>query len=253
MKSHLRLAPFILAGLLAGSASAAPIRVAIFEGRGSSDRGVNATGQVLEQMADVVYERVQADRIRAGELANFDVVIFSGGSGSRQANTLEEAGREQVIEHLRRGGGYIGICAGAYLAGSGREVYLGFVPFKHHLPWRLGGGYVDMEFTPAGRQALGPDQSAKVSVRYGNGAIFVDDDGNMPDFAAHGIEVLAHFRTAVKEGSEVMIDKAAIMAGTHLSGRFVLISPHPETIGDDHLHWMVRNAVRHAANRPIGD
>jgi hypothetical protein len=47
--------------------------------------------------------------------------MFTGGSGSAEAGGLGEKGREEVRTFVREGGGYVGICAGAYLACTGFE------------------------------------------------------------------------------------------------------------------------------------
>ncbi|MFM9148181.1 MAG: BPL-N domain-containing protein [Verrucomicrobiota bacterium] len=39
--------------------------------------------------------------------------MFTGGSGSAEAEGLGVAGREEVRKFVREGGGYVGICAGA--------------------------------------------------------------------------------------------------------------------------------------------
>lgn len=54
-----------------------------------------------------------------------DVLLFPGGSGSKQGKALGEAGRSHVRQFTREGGGVIGICAGAYLCSS-------------HYSWSLG-------------------------------------------------------------------------------------------------------------------
>ena len=44
-----------------------------------------------------------------------DVLIHSGGSGSKQGNDLGEEGRKIVRQYVDQGG-FLGVCAGAYLA-----------------------------------------------------------------------------------------------------------------------------------------
>ena len=56
--------------------------------------------------------------------------FFSGGSGSRQANTIGLAGRENVQRFVKAGGGYVGICAGAYLACAGFNWGIGILNAK---------------------------------------------------------------------------------------------------------------------------
>ncbi len=242
---HLFLFILFLSAGVAAPAADGVLRVAVFEGAGAGGRGISAVGAIMDRLVDIEYEKVSAEAIRSGALSDFDIVAFTGGSGSRQADSLEAAGQQADIEFVENGGNYIGICAGAYLASDRRERYLGMLPYKHYLPWRLGGGYVEMDFTETGREVLGAPGDGTVRVRYNNGPIFVDADGNIPDLEAAGFDVLAHFRTAVREGSEVMVDMPAIIGGSHGNGRFVLVSPHPETAGDDYAHWIIENALRH--------
>ena len=121
------------------------------------------------------------------------------------------------------------------------------LPYEHHLPWALGSGYVDLEITAAGRELLDNPDSEIVNVRYNNGPIFLDDKGDIPDLEAEGYEVLAYFRSPVNEDSEVMLDMPAIIAGDYGAGRFILVSPHPETPGDTHANWIIENSLKHLA------
>ena len=58
----------------------------------------------------------------AWALAQFDLVVFPGGSGSRQAAALEQEGRGAVWRFVEAGGGYLGVCVGAYLAAGNGAV-----------------------------------------------------------------------------------------------------------------------------------
>ncbi len=64
-------------------------------------------------------ERVTAEQIRQGVLSNFDVIAQGGGRASLQAQALGDDGKEKIREFLRKGGGYVGICAGALSRGIG--------------------------------------------------------------------------------------------------------------------------------------
>ena len=59
---------------------------------------------------------INAQSIRTGGLASFDVVIFPGGSSARQAQILNKSGRDAVRMFIASGGGFVGCCAGAFLA-----------------------------------------------------------------------------------------------------------------------------------------
>ncbi len=221
------------------------LRVAIFSGASSS--GIDAMSELVASMPNAAHEVVSAEDIREGALDSFDIAVFAGGSGTTQGEQLEEEGRKAVLGFVEGGGSYLGICAGAYLASSRRDAYLAMLPYEHHLPWALGSGYVDIEITASGRELLDNPDAGIVNVRYNNGPIFLDGEGGAPDLEADGYEVLAYFRSAVNDDSEVMVDMPAIVAGDYGAGRFILVSPHPETLGDTHAHWIIENSLKHLA------
>ncbi len=225
-----------------------PVRVAVYNGGGS----VSATGPlrlagIVTSRGGAVAELIGPDEIRSGALRQFDVVLFPGGSGSKQAAALGEAGREALRKFLRAGGGYVGICAGAYLATqryswSLRIVNVKAIDTKH---WRRGTGVVKMELTGAGRAMLG-GAAGEIDIRYANGPILAAAGAN--DLAP--ATVLAHFRSEIAEHGApkgVMIGTPAAVAGTFGRGRVVVFSPHPDKT--EPLHAMVRRAVEWAARR----
>ena len=99
------------------TAHSAKIKIALYKGPGT---GGNGPPDLLKQLnatnAPTSLVEITPDEIRAGALTNFDVVIFAGGSGSQEAKAIGEEGRAEVEKFVGHGGGYIGICAGAYLA-----------------------------------------------------------------------------------------------------------------------------------------
>ena len=201
----------------------------------------------------VVMRRVGAIDIREGVLDQFDLVIFPGGSGSKQAAALESSGREVVKKFINQGGGFVGICAGAYLAASNYKWSLGISNHKtfcksFEIPevgrksmWYRGASApVKMELTEEGKKILG-NVKGIFDVRYHNG----------PIMSAMGKEGLGNFRTLANFRSEVsrykpqegtMINSPAIIVGEFGKGRVLCISPHPESTAD--LYKLVQNAVR---------
>ena len=94
-------------------------KVALYASTGTGGAGVPRILGQLRSRKDIEIERVCIADIRAGALDQFDCVIFSGGSGGGQGRALGKSGRARVQRFVEDGGGYIGICAGAYLATSG--------------------------------------------------------------------------------------------------------------------------------------
>jgi hypothetical protein len=189
---------------------------------------------------------VKGEDIRAGVLKDFDVVIFTGGSGSGQAKGIGEAGRQEVRQFVEHGGGYVGICAGAYLACEGFSWGLKILDAKTVSPrWRRGSGTVKMELTDEGRRILG-DQPGLFDVRYVNGPIIQPStNAAIPDF-----KPLALFRTELAENDTpkgVMINSPAAAAGTLGRGRVITFSPHPEQT--DGLEGLVIRAIEWVGRR----
>ena len=103
-----------------------------------------------------VVVRVCGDDIRAGALDQFNVIAVPGGSGSKEAATIGEDGRDRIRKFVENGGGYIGICAGAYLATSGFSWGLKILDAKTVSPkWDRGHAMVKIELTDQGRRILG--------------------------------------------------------------------------------------------------
>ena len=94
----------------------APVRAAVFddESLGSNPNGI--LPHLFDSESVGVQKVVNSADIQAGALDHFDVVIFPGGSGVPQAAALGDKGMRAVQEFVRAGGGYVGICAGGFLA-----------------------------------------------------------------------------------------------------------------------------------------
>ena len=65
--------------------------------------------------------------IAQGELKRFDIVVVPGGSSTQQFAKLGLEGRKRIREFVGSGGGFVGICAGAFLGSSSNNIGLGLV------------------------------------------------------------------------------------------------------------------------------
>jgi glutamine amidotransferase-like uncharacterized protein len=222
---------------------AKPLRVAIYNHSGGTAKAPTALMKFLTEPAGFKCREVKPDDVRDGCLKDFDVLIVPGGSGSKQAEKLEPAGREKIVAFVRDGHGYVGICAGSYLATTDYTWSLGLLNAKviDRAHWARGTGPVKLAFTPAGKEALG-QKSDEVEVYYGQGPLLAP--GGKTEPAAY--EPLATFASEIaKKGSPtgVMPGTTAIARGTFGKGRVICFSPHPEVSGGpNHLiaagvHW----------------
>jgi putative intracellular protease/amidase len=224
------------------------IRVALFDDAGVAGKGVPRVTELLKKTSDIKVSKVTGSQVAAGALTNFDVVMFTGGSGSKQAGALGEQGRENVRRFVREGGGYIGICAGAYLACSGYSWGIGVLNAKPvSSKWARGKGKVEIEMTSKG-EALTSLPSGRREILYANGPII--QPGDQKDIAAY--EPIAFFRTELaKNGTPegVMIDSPAMVRGTFGKGRVLFSSPHPEQTSG--MEEFIPASVRWASGKTV--
>lgn len=204
-----------------------PLNIAVYRGPGAFASSVENIMVNVRAMPQATYTMIPAEEFATRDLSGFDVVVFSGGSGSGQARGLGEEGRENVRRFVREGGGFVGICAGAYLACSGYDWGLGLINAKTVSPrWRRGRGYMDVELDQPGHAVFAPVTDV-FKVRYANGPIITRD--NSPD--APDYHVLAWFRSEIAENDTpvgIMINSPAMVGAVYGRGRVFASSPHPE-------------------------
>jgi len=213
--------------LIAPPSVVRPLKVAIYDGPGSGEKGIVTVTQRIQQLPGARVTALKPDQIGTHNLGEFDIVVFSGGSGSAQAKAIGEAGRKNVRAFVEGGGGYLGICAGAYLACAGFEWGLGILNAKTvSQKWQRGRGMMLMELTDEGRAVFGPLRG-RFNVRYANGPIInpLGREGLPP------YHVAALFRTEISSNGTpvgVMIDSPAVVCAPFGKGRVLTISPHSE-------------------------
>jgi hypothetical protein len=205
------------------------IQVAIYDHAEEISKGPKNLLRILTAENGFQCQRLTPSDIRGGELDKFDVLIMPGGSGSQQAEMLEESGKERVKKFVEQGGGYVGICAGSYLASSQYTWSLALVNAKvwDRAHWARGTGTVTIGFSEEGNE-LFDGHSNVVDVYYGQGPLLVP--GEHPELP--GYEVLATYRTEIAaKGAPAgaMTDTHAIVRSDFGQGRVICFSPHPET------------------------
>jgi glutamine amidotransferase-like uncharacterized protein len=243
---------------LAGSAWAARrIRVGLLSDKSCCDEP-EPLARILGAIPSCKWELVTAAETRANRLEQFDVLIVPGGGGHRQAAALGDEGRRAVQDFVRAGGGFVGICAGAFLATAQYDWSLGLVNTRtltgdRDMPGvgirsmaERGAGSVQIELTDAGRDVFG-ERPAPINVAFAGGPIFLGPmRGDLPPCVP-----LAYYRTEVAQYAPqrgTMIDTPAILVAKFGAGRVVAISPHPEaTTG---LEFLVERAVLATARKP---
>lgn len=221
------------------------VRVAIYDHSGGSASGPKNLMRILSPEHGFECVLLHPDKIRTETLKDFQLLIVPGGSGSLQSKKLGEAGRQAVRDFVSRGGGYIGICAGSYLASSQYPWSLHLINARiwDRVHWARGTGKIDLRITTDGREALATD-NANVSCYYGQGPLLLPGDNpSLPPY-----ETLATYQSDIAPKNlpfDQMIDTHAIIRSKFGEGRVVCISPHPEKSGGP--KWIIRSAAEWAA------
>jgi len=230
------------------------ISVALVEFEHGDAKSVEDIRQILNSDDHFHTELIKPADTQGGLARKFDVLIFPGGSGSKQSAALGVEGRKVVREFIHSGGGFVGICAGGFLASAGEDCDLGLINAKtlsgvKNIP---GWGEVSIVTRHAGPVQIGLTSVGKrffetspdaMEVLYSGGPIFIPGAArNLPNCL-----VLADFRTEtasldVSKGK--MLGTPAIIAGIFGKGHVVAVSPHIE----DSAGTLVKQIVTLAAD-----
>jgi hypothetical protein len=222
------------------SATQPTINVALYTGSGDSVRGKANIRTVLNYASDIrVLNFTAMDVARHLDSAVYDVVLFPGGGGGTQAHALTGQGLASVKAFLADGKGYVGICAGAFLAIQ--HLKISFVkdsPRPADAPkGGRGDGNVTVTLTDNGTTAMGQFNVSRAGLAsellfYANGPVMVTSDTPVGVTAP---QVLLRFSSA-----SVPIEKnytgktsghgdAAVVSNMFNGGGVVISGPHPET------------------------
>lgn len=147
------------------------VRIGVYVDQGPG-RSVNHLLEVLATFPSLSIDLLNAEGIRGGILGDYDVLIQPGGSGGGQGRHLGAEGREQIRDYLSDGGGYIGICAGTYLASADYDWAFHVLDAKviDRKHWARDQGDVEIGLTEAGQIALQLNQE-KLTIHYGQGSL----------------------------------------------------------------------------------
>ncbi len=221
--------------IIAAPKKTRPIKVGIYSGPGAPKSSVDAVINVLKPFPEATVVTLTGEEVGVLNLSAYDVLVFPGGTGGGQSKGIGEAGLKNVREFVSNGGGYVGICAGAYLACSNFSWGLGILNAGTvSNKWQRGQAILDLETTSDATPLLG-EVKGLFKVRYNNGPIL--KPWTRTDIPAY--TTLSVFRSeTAKYGSPegVQINSPAQVIAPFGKGRVFVSSPHPEgTPGLEHL------------------
>ena len=231
------------------------INVGVYDATGTGENGVRNLKKIVDGNDAMRFAYLGPADFTEDIVSQFDVLVFPGGSGSRQAKAIGESGRDQIKAFVKDGGGIVGICAGAFLVSSHYDWSLHLINTsvfnktvdipgvgRKSMWYRGASSKVKLEFESEGASVLG--KSGTVEVVYHNGPIISKGKNTeLPPF-----RTLARFRTEVAKYDPqkgTMVDTPAIISSDFGQGRVMSISPHPEATPE--LRSIVGKAISWAA------
>ena len=89
--------------------------IALYSGNGSWEESVEALKNMFNWMGQDAM-LIDAKFINQKSLDNFNLICFPGGNMYQYSHDISSGGKEKIRTFIRDGGGYVGICGGAYFA-----------------------------------------------------------------------------------------------------------------------------------------
>jgi glutamine amidotransferase-like uncharacterized protein len=219
----------------------------------------NGSGTTINSWAKAMDAMLKTDNIipilcHQRELQNSNVfknkkfILIPGGGGATQAEALGINGLYNVENFVKSGAGYIGICAGAYLAGKDynnnfteKFQIINSSP-KDIAHWNRGSGSVDLEIKKS--HPIFKDIKGKnFSLNYFSGPILEPADLKLPKYTE-----LAIFKTDISNNGATpgdMMNKSAIIESKYNKGTVLLFSPHPELT--EGMEGLLINAINYVS------
>ncbi len=231
-------------------ASTQKIDVRVFNGNGASNVCVTETLEALNIDAGITAHPITAAQIMSGVLNQTDVLIFPGGSGSKQFNNLGFQGAEKVREFgKQKGNGVVGICAGGYLLGDTPNYpNLHMIPLIHiREHYNRGRGLISFSQTAEGDLSFPENASFdSLYVQYYDGPIYEISDTS-------SVVVLATINTDIatksKDPHGVTQGKPAFLSYNYGQGKVIVCVGHPESTHG--MRWMVPRMARMSIDAPL--
>ena len=229
-------------------AEAGGIKLAVYLDKGIWDGTDVSIGRMLTGLK-IPYSVMDKAGIVSGKLDGFDLLLMPGGDMWRYASYLGTNGMEKIESFVRNGGGYIGICGGAYFAAE-RIVWTGWAREPRRetgiagLNLFAGTARGPMEdFAPTYNEP-----GCTVNIIGTDHPVAAGLPAIITPLYAHGPELLPAGGASVSViGTTRRGNRTVLMALTHGAGGVFLTGLHPE---DDatRVSWaVIANAVRWCA------
>ena len=205
-----------------------PVRTGVFAGIGSMGLSSTELIRYVARSPELDLTLVDGADLRNGALNGLDLLVVPGGSAWVIIGDMGPEGIANVKEFIRKGGSFIGICAGCvmllddeYRIASGT----GMTPYSRYGAYS-GDAMTSMTLTEEGTKALGMEKGT-FDVWYSGGPIMFRRHAEVPDAK---IETWGLYGSNVtNEGwGAHMKGNVSCIGGTYGKGRIASTACHPE-------------------------
>jgi glutamine amidotransferase-like uncharacterized protein len=235
-KRLIRSVALVLAVAACTLSASEKLKVGMYSDYGAFGGGLMGWVKILINCPEVELVLVDVGDIRAGKLAEVDMLLMPGGLTGDEFKTLGPEGVEIVRKYVADGGKYLGTCAGCGLA-MNIGIGLRIVNCGNFQNTDRGQAMLNVRITKEGAKLMGIKPGIR-SIQYAGGPI--------PDFtkAVEGWDgshvVLATYEDSLgktlypkKKGGKIykhplMYGHPAMVFATYGKGKVVISGPHPE-------------------------
>lgn len=228
------------------------ILVGVFNGNGASPICVLETLEALKIDTGITGIEVSSADIINGKLDSIDVLIFPGGSGSKELNNLGTYGIAKVKDFVKKQGkGIVGICAGAYLLSTtptypSLKLLDAYNYDRKH--YSRGRGLIEVSLTDEGHKIFPEIKQNTFFIQYFDGPILVPTDSSNIKYTELSKYVTdIHANKGIPSG--ITPGKTFILYEKIGAGRVIAIGGHAESTPG--MRWMVPRMARYVHSGEI--
>ena len=183
-----------------------------------------AVRERLQKEGNYAFEQITTNELLSGALTSrgFTLLCLPGGFAPHYDDKLGDEGAAIIRNFVEAGGGFVGLCAGAYY-GSEWGIELLPVEVMDIDHWARGKGSCKLSVTADGEKVLGT--SGDLTVRYNNGPLLAILDASR---ATSLLTFESEFRGRKGTYPPIMKGSPAVVVGKCGRGVVALVSPHIE-------------------------
>lgn len=230
------------------------IQVAVFDGHGGAETCIWEAVAAVQLDAEMNVRTITTADIANNVLDSIDAIIIPGGGGSRQFLNLGVENQQRIRDFVARGGGAVGICAGAYLFSSTPDYAClqlngaQAIDIEHD---NRGHGIAKFTLTDEGKK-LFPEIADRDTayVIYYEGPVFVKNESDTISY-----QTLAMMESDVHEEGNAPADmtnnKPFFITNNYGKGRVFSSIAHPEATPG--MMWMIPRMVRWTLDLPVNE